>query len=186
MQCCKPILNNLSLLLVCILGLSLVMAIMVTIQRIISNRPYVSIFQTSLSIKSNSYNDIKKIKLNYKPFLKNIRIDNHCFSRVAEFHINGMKSLRTLSIGSNSFTEKKNEYGSDNSKSFHILNCMKLESIGEYSFSDYGGEFELKNLPLLQSINIGETRRESSNFYCSTFVIRGILNDIENVMIRSS
>lgn len=54
MQCCKPILNNLSLLLVCILGLSLVMAIMVTIQRIISNRPYVSIFQTSFNIKSNS------------------------------------------------------------------------------------------------------------------------------------
>ena len=33
-----------------------------------------------------------------------------------------MKSLRTLSIGYNSLTEKKNEYGNDNSKSFHILN----------------------------------------------------------------
>ena len=42
-------------------------------------------------------------------------------------------------------------------KIFHILNCESLESIdiGEYSFSDFGGDFELKNLPQLQSIQIG-------------------------------
>ena len=47
--------------------------------------------------------------------------------------------------------------GNDQWKSFHILNCESLESIqiGEYSFSDFAGEFELKNLPQLQSIQIG-------------------------------
>ena len=62
------------------------------------------------------------------------------------------------------------------SKSFHILNCESLESIriGEWSFSDYGGEFELKNLPQLQSIEIGSTGNDSCNFYYSSFVIRGI------------
>ena len=50
-----------------------------------------------------------------------------------------------------SFTQRKFFMGDDKSKSFHILNCESLESIqiGEYSFSDYAGEFELKNLPQL-------------------------------------
>ena len=70
-----------------------------------------------------------------------------------------------------SFTQRKFFMGDDKSKSFHILNCESLESIqiGEYSFSDYAGEFELKNLPQLQSIQC-----DSYNFCYSSFVIRGI------------
>ena len=62
------------------------------------------------------------------------------------------------------------------SKSFHILNCESLESIqiGEYSFSDCGGDFELKNCPQLQSIQIGTIGSDSYNFYDSSFVLRGI------------
>ena len=63
------------------------------------------------------------------------------------------------------------------SKSFHILNCEELKSIdiGEYSFVEFGGEFELKNLPQLQSINIGTIGEyDSSNFLSSSFIIRGI------------
>ena len=61
--------------------------------------------------------------------------------------------------------------------SFHILNCESLESIqiGEYSFSDFGGDFELKNLPQLQSIQIGKIGSTSYNFYNSSFMIRGII-----------
>ena len=46
--------------------------------------------------------------------------------------------------------------------------------IGEYSFSDFGGDFELKNLPQLQSIQIGTIGSNSNNFLYSLFVIRGI------------
>ena len=69
-----------------------------------------------------------------------------------------------------------NNCGNDASKSFHVLNCESLESIeiGEYSFSDFGGDFELKNLPQLQLIQIGTIGSESDNFYSSSFVIRGI------------
>ena len=58
----------------------------------------------------------------------------------------------------------------------NLLNCESLESIqiGEYSFSDFAGDFELKNLPQLQSIQIGTIESDSSNFYSSSFVIRGI------------
>ena len=56
------------------------------------------------------------------------------------------------------------------------MNCGSLESIeiGEWSFIDFGGDFELKNLPQLQSIQIGTIGSESYNFCCSSFVIRGI------------
>ena len=46
--------------------------------------------------------------------------------------------------------------------------------IGAYSFSDFAGDFELKHLPQLQSIQIGTMEKESYNFNSSSFVIRGI------------
>ena len=92
------------------------------------------------------------------------------------FKIDGLNRLKTIKIGNNSFTQKKNSRGNNESKSFHILNCESLESIqiGEYSFSDYAGDFELKNLPQLQSIQIGTIGSDSWNFCYSSFVIRSI------------
>ena len=99
-----------------------------------------------------------------------------------------MNRLKTIKIGNNSFTQKKNDEGNDKSKSFHILNCESLESIqiGECSFSDFAGEFELKNLPQLQSIQMGTIGKWSYNFCHSSFVIRGIELILNIVMIRSS
>ena len=104
------------------------------------------------------------------------------------FKIDGLNRLKTIKIRKNSFTQKKNSNGNDKSKSFRILNCESLESIeiGEYSFSDFGGKFELKNLPQLQSIQIGTIGSESYNFYSSSFMIRGIELILNIVMIRSS
>ena len=120
--------------------------------------------------------------------VESIKIGNDCFESVQTFQIDGLNRLKTIKIGKNSFTQEKNDYGNDESKSFHILNCESLESIqiGEYSFSDYAGEFELKNLPQLQSIQIGTIRSKSYNFYHSSFVIRGIELILNIVMIRSS
>ena len=108
--------------------------------------------------------------------LESIEIGNDCFEFVETFQIDGLNRLKTIKIGKNSFTQRKNSYGDDESKSFHILNCESLEfiQIGEYSFSDVAGEFELKNLPQLQSIQIGTVGSDSYNFNWSSFVIRGI------------
>ena len=126
---------------------------------------------TDLSILQNSYNRLNEIDINIFKWLESIDIGNECFGSVQTFKIDGLSRLKTIKIGINSFTQEKNGYGNDSSKSFHILNCESLESIhiGEYSFSDYAGGFELKNLPQLQSIQIG-----SYSFYGSSFVIRGI------------
>ena len=113
--------------------------------------------------------------------LESLEIGNECFGSVKTFKIDKLNRLKTIKIGKNSFTQKKNSARNDESKSFHILNCKSLESIqiGRYSFSDYAGEFELKNLPQLQSIQIGIIGRDSRNFRYSSFVIRGFFYDIE-------
>ena len=108
--------------------------------------------------------------------LESIEIGDECFESVKTFKIDGLNRLKTIKIGNNSFTQKKYWYGNDESKSFHILNCESLEfiQIGEYSFCDFAGDFELKNLPQLQSIQIGTVGSESYNFYYSSLMIAGI------------
>ena len=147
---------------------------------------------TSIIIPNWTCNDIDYTIFDFSRFsiVESIEIGNDCFGSVQTFQIDGLNRLKTIKIGNNSFTQKTNNCGDDKSKSFHILNCESLESIqiGEYSFSDFGGEFELKNLPQLQSIQIGTIGRWSSscNFYYSSFVIRGIELILNIVMIRSS
>ena len=136
----------------------------------------VSLQVTDLTISSNCCNDLNALDLNRFKWLRSIEIGNECFGSVKTFKIDGLNRLKTIKIGNNSFTQKKNSWGNDASKSFHILNCESLESIqiGEYSFGDFAGDFELKNLPQLQSIQIGTIESDSNNFYWSSFVIRGI------------
>ena len=120
--------------------------------------------------------------------MESIEFGDDCFGSVKTFQIDGLNRLKTIKIGINSFTQKKNSYGNDGSKSFHILNCESLEfiQIGKYSFSDFAGEFELKNLPQLQSIQIGTIGSESYNFYYSSLAIGGIELILNIVMTRSS
>ena len=131
---------------------------------------------TELVICSYSCNDLNELKVNRFKWLESIEIGDDCFGSVQTFQIDGLNRLKTIKIGSNSFTQKENTYGDDESKSFHILNCESLESIqiGRCSFSDFAGDFELKNLPQLQFIQIGTIGSYSYNFCFSSFVIRGI------------
>ena len=109
--------------------------------------------------------------------LESIEIGNDCFASVKTFKIDGLNRLKTIKIGVNSFTQNDwCDITSDESKSFHILNCESLKciEIGEWSFYEYCKEFELKNLPQLQSIQIGSMGKVSYNFYHSSFVVRRI------------
>ena len=145
---------------------------------------------TSIIIPNWTCNDIDYTLFDFSRFslVESIEIGDNCFGSVKTFQIDGLNRLKTIKIGINSFTQKKNGGGNDESKSFHILNCESLESIqiGRYSFSDYASDFELKNLPQLQSIHIGTIGSESDNFYHSSFVVRGIELILNIVMIRSS
>ena len=139
----------------------------------------------SVILANNSCNDRDYTVFDFSRFtqVESIEIGDECFGSVQTFQIDGLNQLKTIKIGINSFTQVKQadwnrdwKKANNQSKSFHILNCESLESIqiGEYSFSDFGGDFELKNLPQLQSIQIGTIGSWSWNFYYSSFVIRGI------------
>ena len=143
---------------------------------------------TILSIGDGSFGNSTIFQLSNLNSFQSLNIGNEMFNLVSIFKIDGLTSLTSLSIGSNSFTSMKNGFGNDSNKSFHILNCAKLESIsiGEYSFSDYGGEFELSNLPQLQSIVIGNINSNSYNFYSTPFDINSMIyiNDLYNRFTR--
>ena len=150
----------------------------------------------NLIISSNSCNELKSLNLNEYRYLKSIEIGNDCFENVELFKIDGLNELKSLKIGINSFTKSKNRNGNNPNRSFSILNCIELESIeiGRYSFSDYGGGFELNNLPKLSTIKIGSIETDTSesnnyglstNFCYSSFVIKGII-DMILIMNRSS
>ena len=143
----------------------------------------------SISISNGNCNNSNYTIFNFSRFnsLEELIIGNDCFCSVNLFKIDGLNELKSIKIGMNSFTKKKNSNGDDTSRSFHILNCAELKSIeiGLFSFSDYSGGFELINLPKLESIKIGEIGSNSYNFYYSSFEIKGII-DMILLMNRSS
>ena len=109
--------------------------------------------------------------------MESIEIGDNCFGSVQTFKIDGLNRLKTIRVGKNSFTQRKNSwYGNDISKSFHILNCESLKSIdiGGGSFSDFGERIELNNLPQLQSITLG---------WCALY---GSISDSCSLIMRSN
>ena len=144
---------------------------------------------TCIRIPDHSCNNINDTLFDFTRFtlVTSIEIGDDCFGSVQIFKIEGLNRLKSIKIGNNSFTQlKKDDWDNDwdaaysksnnQSRSFHILNCESLESIqiGEYSFSDFGGGFELSNLKSLKSIQIGAVGNRSRNFFWSSFVIRGM------------
>ena len=150
---------------------------------------------TLLSIPNNACNSNSLTLFDLGAFimLQSITIGNENFMYASTFIIDNLFNLQSIVIRQNSFTHlKSDDYWDDGkannpSRSFSILNCVELESIeiGEYSFCDYGGGFELKNLPKLSTIIIGEIESNSFNFYYSSFMIEGII-DMILLMNRSS
>ena len=140
-----------------------------------TNLSHITVNVSDLTISPNCGNDLVSLDLNQYRLLRSVEIGNDCFGQVKKFQIDGLYLLRTLKISKNSFTQKKNGYGNDKSKSFLILNCQSLESIriGEYSFSDFAGGFELNSLTSLSGIHIGTHQSNSYNFYNCSFAITG-------------
>ena len=175
-KCCIISLVLLTILIIVII----ILAIILSVRKKTANKESCSIAKDvqNFYVYSNRCNDAAI--LHFTPAsdstVRTIDIGDYAFSSVRDVKIDGLKKLKSLKIGKNSFTQKTNDYGNDESKSFHVLNCESLEliQIGEFSFSDFGGDFELKNLDSLQSLMIGIMGSESANFYYSSFIVQGL------------
>ena len=172
--CCIKVLENKYLCMFIILVIIIIIFTVYGIADYFNNGSYgIGYFQENYTVQNGYGDHLLRFTLSDYPNLKTIDIGDDCFINVQRFEIDRLSGLKSLTIGSNSFTQKKNNYGNNQSKSFHILNCESIESIkiGEYSFSDFAGQFELKNLPFLQSIQIGSLNSASYNFYSSSLEI---------------
>ena len=130
---------------------------------------------TAVSIGDGSLANSTSFNLSNLKSLEILSIGNECFDLVDVFNLEGLNALKTLKVGQNSFTLSQNDFGDNKNRSFHITNCNSIKSIdiGKYSFSDYAGEFELKNLESLESIQIGTINESSLNFHDSLFSVQG-------------
>lgn len=117
--------------------------------------------------------------------LHSLEIGSGCFRHVDIFKLDGLDTLNYVKIGTNSFTETPEnhwniERANNKRKSIYISNCEQLRSItiGRYSFSDFGGQFNLYNLNSLVTIKIGSIQQNSRNFIWSSFIIRSNDKDV--------
>ena len=138
-------------------------------------------YVNELVVGNNCCNDITELDLCRFKQLVTLRIGEKCFSLVDLFKIDGLNELTTITIMNDSFTKVSVENLTKSNRgnihrSFIITNCKKLTfiQIGARSFIDYAGQFELKNLPSLKTLNIGLPQDKSLNFCENDLVLRGI------------
>lgn len=109
--------------------------------------------------------------------LTRITIEEHSFGNARLFEIDGLSELESIEIGGKSFTCCKDEDEIMGSAPLdgtcRIVNCPKLTRIqmDDWSFSDYHS-FELSNLPLLQSIDLGDWFA----YWASSFSLTGSIH----------
>ena len=122
------------------------------------------------------FDSVTAFDLSVYPRLKSVTIGDYGFEYVNVFNITGLSELESVEIGMNSFTKKKNGYGSDPNRHFYLKNCPKLKSLkmGRYSFSDYT-VIEIENVDALEVIEMGDLNGDSPNFYYASLELKSIL-----------
>ena len=101
-----------------------------------------------MNIPKNSLNVIFCLNCDNCSELEELIIGDFCFFGVEQFDLDGLNSLQSIKIGKNSFFSDIFSNGENKSRHFCIKNCNQLESIeiGQYSFSYYGGDFQLSSI----------------------------------------
>ena len=133
---------------------------------------------THITVSNNCGNENTAASLYFTRFtqLKELVIGDNCFMNVDQLNLIGLSKLRSVVIGENSFTKKKNGYGYDRNRHFIVRNCSALAElrVGRYSFSDYSS-CEIENVDALEVIEIGDLNEKSYNFYSASLELKSIL-----------
>ena len=140
---------------------------------------------THLTIGSNCMNENSTVLLHFTRFaqLKELVVGDSSCVNVDQLNLIGLSKLRSVVIGENSFTKKKNGFGKESNRRFFVKNCPSLRElrVGRYSFSDYGA-CEIENVNALEVIVMGELNQVSNTFYSASLELKstGRANEIEN------
>ena len=105
--------------------------------------------------------------------LKRLEIGDYNFENVRGLRLIGLSELESVEIGSKSIRKSG---GNDPYRHFYLKNCPKLKSlkIGDYSFRDYT-VIEIENVDALETIEMGDLSRDSSNFRYASLELKSIL-----------
>ena len=133
---------------------------------------------THITVSSNCGNENTAASLYFTRFtqLKELVIGDDCFMNVDQLNLIGLSKLRSVVIGENSFTKKKNGFGKESNRRFYVKNCPSLRElrIGRYSFSDYS-VCKIENVGALEVIEIGDLNELSNNFDSASLELKSIL-----------
>ena len=132
---------------------------------------------THITVSDNCGNENMAIGLYFTRFtqLKELVIGNNCFMNVDQLNLIGLSKLRSVVIGENSFTKKKNGFGKESNRRFYVKTCPSLRElrIGRYSFSDYVSAV-IEGNDALEVIAMGELSSESFNFYSASLELKSV------------
>ena len=131
---------------------------------------------TTIIVGNGAFREASLFSISSLSSLESFEIGDYCFRSITSFVLYRIPNLVTLKIGQTSFTPSSSSGMSDTSTKFTIKECDKLESIeiGEMSFTDYAGSFEIATLPSLKRLIIGSTSTTSNNFIYGSFSIKSI------------
>ena len=127
-----------------------------------------------MNVSDNSCNEKEMKELDLSGFvsLRELKVGDECFKNVKKVNICGLRDLESVCIGNKSFRRDGDSKGG----SFSLKNCPKLKSLkmGFCSFEDYL-VCVIKNVNALETIEIGDLRYESYNFYYASLELKSVL-----------
>ena len=116
---------------------------------------------------------MKKLDLSVFSSLRVLEIEADCFCNVETTHIEGLDHLEAVRIGRYCFGAE-DDWGEGKGK-FYLRDCPALKEfvVGDKSFQNCL-VCEMRNLPSLETISIGDVEEKESNcFWYSSLVLRG-------------
>lgn len=122
--------------------------------------------------------DFTEVDLSRLSQLKTLEIGNHCFARVKDWTIVGLRELECVAIGTYCATQASGR--------FCVKNCPSLKElkIGRFSFEDYS-VCVIENVDALEGIAIGDVNDWSNNFFFASLELKSVVVALA-VMIRPS
>ena len=132
---------------------------------------------THITVSNNCGNENTAASLYFTRFtqLKELVIGDNCFMNVDQLNLIGLSKLRSVVIGENSFTKKKNGFGKESNRRFYVKNCPSLRElrVGRYSFSDYVSAV-IEGNDALEVIAMGELSQVSNTFYSASLELKSV------------
>ena len=130
-----------------------------------------------LTVSDSSCNgkEWRVLDLSLMSKLQILKVGNNCFEHVMTVKLIGLKRLKSVVVGNESFYRMKIGGSFDPNRHFYLKNCPSIQQLkmGRYAFADYC-VCEIEDVPSLEVIEMGELNESSFNFYYASLELKSI------------